>query len=46
MTIYFEVLSYAGVLSIGGILDPDHGPDLDGVMSRLQAELDAIIATP
>jgi diacylglycerol O-acyltransferase / wax synthase len=44
-TIYFEVLSYAGVLTITGIVDPDHGPDLDDVMSRLQAELDVIIGS-
>jgi diacylglycerol O-acyltransferase len=46
ITIYFEVLSYAGALTITGIVDPDHGPDLDDVMSRLQTELDSIRALP
>jgi diacylglycerol O-acyltransferase / wax synthase len=46
ITISFEVLSYAGALTITGIVDPDHGPDLDDVMSRLQTELDSIKALP
>jgi uncharacterized protein DUF1298 len=29
MTVYFEVLSYAGVLTTAVIVDPDHGPNLD-----------------
>jgi WS/DGAT/MGAT family acyltransferase len=45
MTVSFEVLSYAGVLTITGIVDPDHGPDLDDVMSLLQTELDVIIGS-
>jgi hypothetical protein len=35
MTVYFEVLLYAGVLTIALIADPDHGPDLDGLTGRL-----------
>jgi hypothetical protein len=46
MTVYFEVLSYAGVLTIAVIVDPDHGPDLDDLTRRLQNELDSIIASP
>jgi hypothetical protein len=42
MTVYFEVLSYAGVLTISVIVDPDHGPDLDDLISRLQKEFDSI----
>ena len=46
MTAYFEVLSYAGMLTITMIVDPDHGPDLDDLARRLQSELDSIIASP
>jgi diacylglycerol O-acyltransferase / wax synthase len=46
MTVYFEVLSYAGLLTIALIVDPDHGPDLDDLTRRLQNELDSIIASP
>jgi hypothetical protein len=46
MTVYFDVLSYAGVLTIALIVDLDHGPDLDDLTRRLQNELDSIIASP
>lgn len=46
ITVYFEVLSYAGELTITAIVDPDHGPDLDDLTSRLQIELDSITASP
>jgi diacylglycerol O-acyltransferase / wax synthase len=46
LTVYFEVLSYAGVLTISVIVDPDHGPDLDDLISRLQKEFDSITASP
>jgi hypothetical protein len=42
----FEVLSYAGMLTITVIVDPEHGPDLDDLIRRLQHELDSIIASP
>ena len=45
-TVSFEVLSYAGVLTITVIVDPDHGPDVDDLACRLQSELDSIIASP
>jgi diacylglycerol O-acyltransferase / wax synthase len=45
MTVYFEVLSYAGVLTIAVIVDPDHGPALVDLTHRLQTELDSIIAS-
>jgi diacylglycerol O-acyltransferase len=45
-TVYFEVLSYAGVLTITVIVDPDHGPNLDDLTRLLQNELDLIIASP
>lgn len=44
MTVYFEVLSYAGVLTISVIVDPDHGPALDDLIGRLQNELESIMA--
>jgi diacylglycerol O-acyltransferase / wax synthase len=46
MTVYFEVLSYAGVLTIAVIVDPDQAPDLGDLTRRLQNELDSIIASP
>ena len=45
-TVYFEALSYAGVLTITAIVDPDHGPDPDDVIRRLWKELDLIMARP
>jgi WS/DGAT/MGAT family acyltransferase len=36
ITVQFEVLSYAGVLTIVVIVDPDHGPDLDELTHRLR----------
>ena len=41
-----EALSYAGMLTISAIVDPEHGPDLDDLTRRLQHELDSIIASP
>jgi diacylglycerol O-acyltransferase len=46
ITVSFEVLSYAGMLTITVIVDPEHGPDLDDLIRRLQHELDSIIASP
>jgi hypothetical protein len=46
VTVYFEVLSYAGVLTISVIVDPDCGPDLDDLISGLQKEFDSITASP
>jgi diacylglycerol O-acyltransferase / wax synthase len=45
-TVYFEVLSYAGVLTIAAVVDADHGPDPDDVIRRLRKELDLIMASP
>jgi diacylglycerol O-acyltransferase / wax synthase len=46
MTVSFEALSYAGILAITVLVDPEHGPDLDDLTRRLQHELDSIIASP
>jgi hypothetical protein len=43
-TVYFEVLSYAGVLTITAVVDTDHGPDPDDVIRRLRKALDLIMA--
>jgi hypothetical protein len=43
MTVSFEVLSYAGVLTISAIVDPDSGPDLGELISHLRRELDLIM---
>jgi diacylglycerol O-acyltransferase / wax synthase len=46
ITVSFEALSYAGILTITVIVDPEHGPDLDDLTRSLQHELDSIIASP
>jgi hypothetical protein len=43
-TVNFEVLTYAGILTIAAIVDPDHGPDPDELIERLQKELGVIMA--
>lgn len=43
-TVNFEVLSYAGILTIAAIVDPDHGPDPDDLIERLQTQLGMIMA--
>jgi hypothetical protein len=45
-TVYFEVLSYAGALTITAIVDADHGPDPDEMIRWLRKELDLIMAAP
>jgi hypothetical protein len=45
MTVYFEVLSYAGMLTIAVIVDPDHGPDIDDLTYQLRNEFDLITAS-
>ncbi|HEX6486953.1 MAG TPA: WS/DGAT domain-containing protein, partial [Nocardioidaceae bacterium] len=42
-TVYFEVLSYAGAVTIAAIVDPDHFPDLDVLVEGLRAETDLIV---
>lgn len=44
-TVYFEVLSYAGALTISAIVDPDRFPDVDVLADGLRAELDLVTAT-
>ena len=39
ITVYFEVLSYAGKLTTTIIADPDKVPDLDAIADALRAEL-------
>ena len=41
-TVYFEILSYAGTLTITAIVDPRHWPDLDSLMAALRSELDCL----
>jgi WS/DGAT/MGAT family acyltransferase len=45
-TVCFQVLSYAGSLTIAAIVDPDHGPDPDDVIRRLGDELEMIMVVP
>lgn len=45
MTTLFEVLSYAGTLSLTVIVDQDHVRDLDALTDRLRTELDLITDT-
>ncbi|HXZ77527.1 MAG TPA: wax ester/triacylglycerol synthase domain-containing protein [Streptosporangiaceae bacterium] len=44
--VYFEVLSYAGTLTVTVIADPDHFPDLATLTDALRAELDVIVDRP
>jgi diacylglycerol O-acyltransferase / wax synthase len=46
ITVYFEVLSYAGALTVTAIADPDHFPGLDLLADVLHAELNQIIHAP
>lgn len=43
VTVYFEVLSYAGALTVTTIVDPDHFPDLSLLTDALSAELNQVI---
>lgn len=43
VTVYFEVLSYAGALTVTVISDPDRFPDLGLLTDALRAELNQII---
>ena len=45
-TVYFEVLSYAGTLTISAITDPDHFPGHPRLTDALRAELDQITHHP
>ncbi|WP_299926854.1 wax ester/triacylglycerol synthase domain-containing protein [uncultured Nocardioides sp.] len=44
ITAYFEVLSYAGTVTVTAIVDPDHVPDLDELLAGLRDELDVLAA--
>jgi diacylglycerol O-acyltransferase len=44
ITAYFEVLSYAGTLTVTAIVDPDQLPDLDVLLAGLRDELDVLAA--
>ena len=46
VTVYFEVLSYAGTLTLTAITDPGHFPDLPTLADALRAELDQITRHP
>jgi hypothetical protein len=41
-TVYFQVLSYAGTVTISVLTDPDHFPELNALAGALRAELDLI----
>jgi WS/DGAT/MGAT family acyltransferase len=43
ITVYFEVLSYAGTVTLTAITDPDHFPDPGTLTDALRSELDQII---
>ncbi len=43
LTISFEVLSYAGTLTITAVADPEHFPDLPALTDGLQAELALLV---
>lgn len=41
-TVSFEALSYAGTLTVGALVDPDHFPDVDVLTEALRTELDEL----
>ncbi|HEU4515200.1 MAG TPA: wax ester/triacylglycerol synthase domain-containing protein [Nocardioidaceae bacterium] len=43
-TVYFEVLSYAGVVTVAAMVDRDHFPDLGALVDALRTELDLVTA--
>jgi hypothetical protein len=43
-TVSFQILSYAGTLTVTAIADPDHWPDLAALTAALQSELDRLAA--
>jgi diacylglycerol O-acyltransferase len=43
--VYFEVLSYAGTLTLTAVFDPGHFPDPSALTGALRAELARVIAT-
>ena len=42
ITVYFDVLSYAGTITVTVITDPEHFPDRSALTDALRAELDQI----
>lgn len=44
--IYFEVLSYAGTLTLTATADPDHFPELNSLTDALHAEFDLLVRQP
>ncbi|WP_367325278.1 wax ester/triacylglycerol synthase domain-containing protein [Streptomyces sp. HUAS ZL42] len=43
ITVYFEVLSYAGTLTVSAIVDPDRFPEPEALTEELRTELDLIV---
>jgi diacylglycerol O-acyltransferase / wax synthase len=43
LTVYFEVLTYHGMLTITAIIDPDHFPDLETLADGLRTELELVV---
>jgi hypothetical protein len=43
VTVWFQVLSYAGTLTITAMFDPDHFPDLDILTDALRDALEEIV---
>lgn len=45
VTAYFEVLSYAGTLTVTAITDPDHFPDPQNLITALRNEFEVVISS-
>ena len=45
VTVAFAALSYAGMLTVAVIVDPDRAPDLSALTTALQTELDSLGVT-
>ena len=46
MTVYFEVFSYAGTLTVTVISDPDHFPDPQNLTAALRDEFALVTSSP
>jgi diacylglycerol O-acyltransferase / wax synthase len=45
-TVYVEVLTYRGTLTVVVVVDPDRVPDLDVLTDALRTELDLVVGAP
>ena len=46
LTVSFQVLTYAGTVTISALVDPDRFPDLDALAAGLRRQLDLVVRSP